>query len=105
MASTAIPTTVLIKLARATTTSKSTRVSFPHGTADIASTPNAESAVEITYQRLGESVISTAGAQSHFSQLTSNWEPMIKEPSVIDSPCWVAKNVSATETNPPSAPN
>jgi hypothetical protein len=30
---------------------------------------------------------------------------MIKEPSIMDRPLWVAKKVKATLTKPPKAPN
>lgn len=104
-ASTAMPTAELIRLAPAMIARSSPSVSGPSGTIDIASTPTAEAAVESTYHLRGVSVTSTIGAHSHFSHCVPICAPFRSAPSEIDSPCFVARNVSATVTNPVSAPN
>jgi hypothetical protein len=103
--STAIPTTELIKLVTAMTASSRPSVSGDIGIAAMTSMPSAEAPVESTYQRLGLREMSTSGAQIHFSHCVSRLAPLSSAPSAIDRPCCVAKNVRATLTKPPSAPN
>ena len=73
--------------------------------ADIAKTPTAASSVDHMYQRRGESVVSTTGDQSHFSQLMSALAATRNALSVMLTPWREARNVRATPTNPLMAPN
>jgi hypothetical protein len=75
------------------------------GSADIPKTPNAEQAVAKMYHLRGENVTSTIGAHVHFNQLVSKLAPFSSEVSATDNPLALAMNVSATPTNPLSAPN
>src|SRR5258708_4723159 len=104
IASTLMPTTELMRLASAMVARRIPSVPGPSGTADIANTPSADRPVEITYHLRGESVMSTSGAQIHFSHCVRSCAPLRSAPSEIERPCCVARKVSATPTKPPSAP-
>ena len=105
IASMAMPTIELIRLAAAMITSSSGSVCSLIGRADIPKTPRAEAAVAKTYHFFGERVTSTIGAHVHLSQLVSRFAPLRSEVSVTESPFALAMKVSATPTKPESAPN
>ena len=104
IASIAMPTIELIKLATAMTTNNNGKVSWVSGNAAIASTPSAEQLVAKMYHLRGEKVTSTMGAHVHFNQLVSRLAPFSSEVSATESPLALAMNVSATATNPLKAP-
>ena len=105
IASMDMPTIELIKLAAAIRSRSHGNVFWLSGRTYIPNTPSAELAVAKMYHLFGEKVTSTMGAQVHLSQLVRRFAPVNKDVSATESPLALAIKVSATETNPLSAPN
>src|SRR5262245_21008418 len=100
-----MPTIEFRRLPTAITASRTGNVSDPIGIADMTKMPIALHTVPTWYQLFGVNVTSIAGAHVHFSHWEMRFAPLRSAPSVIESPCLVAKNVSATVTKPENAPN